>query len=77
MLFLGISVLSWLGRNASNSESRQAICLGLAISMMALALLGTVEFVRGYTGFGVLLAVTTEICLSGLYFKIWFRYHKL
>ena len=72
MLFLGISVITWVGRNASHSESRQAICLGLAISMLSLALLGTIECLRGFAGLGIALAVITEAILALLYFKIWF-----
>lgn len=71
MLFLGISVFAWVGRNAVHSESRQAICLGLAISMLALAILGTLEYLRGYAGIGIFLAVVAEAVLSALYFKIW------
>lgn len=74
MLFLGISVFSWVGRNAVHSESRQAICLGLAVTMFTLALLGTVEYIRGYAGIGIFLAVVTEFILSALYFKIWYFY---
>ncbi len=74
MLFLGISVFSWVGRNAVHSESRQAICLGLAISMFTLVLLGVVEYLRGYAGMGIFLAVVTEFVLAVLYFKIWLRY---
>ncbi len=72
MLFLGISVLTWFGRNAEHSESRQAICLSLSISMFALAILGTVEYIRGFAGIGISLAVITEITLASLYLKIWF-----
>ena len=72
MLFLGISVITWVGRNASHSESRQAVCLGLAISMLSLAVLGTIEYLRGFAGFGISLAVLTEAILALLYFKIWF-----
>ncbi|MEO9946543.1 MAG: hypothetical protein ABJH28_14550 [Paraglaciecola sp.] len=73
MLFLGISVFSWFGRNAKHSESRQAICLSLSISMFALAFLGSAEYLRGYAGIGILLAVITEATLAFMYFKIWFR----
>jgi hypothetical protein len=74
MLFLGISVFTWVGRNAFHSESRQAICLGLTISMLALAVLGITEYLRGFAGIGILLAVITEAVLALLYFKIWFSY---
>jgi len=71
MLFLGLSVLLWAGRNAPHSESRQAVCLGLAVSMSGLAVLGIAEYARGYAGLGILLAVITEIALAALYFRVW------
>ena len=71
MLFLGISVITWVGRNAAHSESRQAVCLGLAISMLSLALLGAIECLREFAGLGIALAVITEAILALLYFKIW------
>ncbi|MBB1344114.1 hypothetical protein H5158_21170 [Pseudoalteromonas sp. SR45-6] len=71
MLFLGISVFSWFGRNAEHSESRQAICLSLSVSMFALAFLGSVEYLRGFAGIGILLAVITEASIALLYYKIW------
>lgn len=74
MLFLGIAVLSWVGRNAAHSESRQAICLGLAVSMFALALMGIAEYIRGFVGIGIFLAVVTECILAVMYFTIWYRY---
>jgi hypothetical protein len=73
MLFLGIAAFSWFGRNASHSESRQAICLGLSISMLALAVLGVFEFIRSFVGMGIFLAVATEITLGIAYFQIWSR----
>jgi hypothetical protein len=71
MLFLGIAAFSWFGRNASHSESRQAICLGMSISMLSLAILGVFEFVRNFVGMGIFLAVATEIALGTAYFQIW------
>ena len=75
MLFLGVSVLTWMSRNAVHSESRQAICVGLSVSMITLALLGSVEYLRGYAGAGILLAIVTEFTLAFLYFRIWLS-HK-
>ena len=75
MLFLGLSVLLWVGRNAPHSESRQAICLGLAVSMFGLAVLGIAEYARDYASLGIFLAVATEIALAALYFRVWLR-HK-
>lgn len=73
MLFLGISVLTWFSRNAVHSESRQAICLGIATAMISLALLGTIEYLREYAGVGIFLAIVTEFLLALKYFKIWLR----
>jgi len=75
MLFLGISVFTWFGRNAEHSESRQAICLGLSVTMFSLACLGITEYLRGFAGIGISLAVITENMLALWYFKIWYS-HK-
>lgn len=71
MLFAGIAIFSWVGRNAVNSESRQAICIGLSISMFSLAILGIFELVRGFTGIGIGLAITTEFVIGVAYFQVW------
>ncbi|MEW8627561.1 MAG: hypothetical protein AB2551_17570, partial [Candidatus Thiodiazotropha sp.] len=58
---------------ASHSELRQAICLGMSISMLALAVLGVFEFIRDFVGVGIFLAIATEIALGIAYFQIWSR----
>ena len=72
ILFLGICIMSWVGRNAEHSESRQAISLGLAISMIGLVILGSAEFIRGYAGMGIGLAILPEVLLSSAYLSVWF-----
>ena len=71
MLFLGLAIIAYFGRNAEHSSMRQAVCLGLAASMFGLALTGTYEFVRGYAGGGILLAVVAEIGFGAAYARIW------
>lgn len=71
MLFLGIGILSWLGRDAHHSALRQSVCLGLAVAMIGLAGLGTGEYLRGYAGIGISLAVLTEALIGIAYVKIW------
>jgi hypothetical protein len=71
MLFLGIAVFSWIGRNALHSESRQAICIGMSVSMLALAVLGVIEYARNFVGIGIFIAVVTEVALGVAYFQIW------
>jgi len=76
MLFLGLAILLWVGRNAEHSESRQAICLSVVVSMCALAGLGVFEFQHGQAGAGILLAVFTEFVIAALYLKIWLLHHN-
>lgn len=76
MLFLGISVLTWFGRDAGHSDLRQAVCIGLAGSMCGLAVLGSAEFARGYAGAGIWPAIITEMALGVAYAKIWFEHRN-
>jgi hypothetical protein len=71
MLFLGFAVICWLSRNAQPSATRQAISLGIALSMSGLSILGIFEFIRGYAGGGIFLAASTELFLAVSYFSIW------
>jgi hypothetical protein len=71
MLFLGIASFLWLGRNAIHSELRQAICVGLSLSMFALAILGVFEFARGFVGIGIFVAISTETIIGFAYYRIW------
>ncbi len=72
MLFVGIAILSWLGRHAGHSLLRQAVCIGLGVSMLGLAILGTIEYLRGYASMGIGLAVLAEIVLGVSYLRVWF-----
>ncbi|MCT4555825.1 MAG: hypothetical protein N4A53_14145 [Pelagimonas sp.] len=70
MLFLGISIIAWLGQSAPPSELRRALCTGLAVMMGALALLGLIEFLRGMAGPGILLAIAVETLFCAAYLKL-------
>lgn len=71
MLFLCLSIISWVGRNAQHSESRQSICIGLSISLLGLGLLGIYEYIISSAGVGIFLAICIEILLAVLYFRVW------
>ncbi len=71
MLFLGYAVIAFFSRNSPPSDSRQAITLGIALSMLGLAILGLFEFARGFAGLGSLLPICTEFLLSLAYFSVW------
>lgn len=76
MLFLGLAIITYLGRDAVHSALRQAVCVGMAATMFGLALTGTYEFARGYAGFGILLAVIAEIGFGVAFTRIWLAGRK-
>jgi hypothetical protein len=39
--------------------------------MLGLTILGILEFLRGYAGGGIFMAVSTELFLAASYFSIW------
>jgi len=76
MLFLGFAVIFYFSRNAKNTDTRQSILLGLTLSMFGLAILGVFEFMRGFAGVGIFLAVGTELFLAVSYGSIWLSSRK-
>lgn len=70
MLFLGITVMTFLSRNAAQSQLRQSVCLGLAVMMAALAVVGIYEFIRNAVSAGIWLAILTEIGFALAYFSL-------
>jgi len=76
ILFLGVSLLSWLIRDTAHCITRQSINISFATMMFGLALLGALEYIRGYAGGGISLAVITELLLGGAYLKLWYANHE-
>lgn len=76
MFFLGYGVISYCSRNAQPSIPRQSISIGMAISFLGFAILGTSEFIRGFAGAGVFLPVSAELFLSISYFSVWLSDRK-
>lgn len=72
MLFLGIAALTWSGKNAVHTASRQSVCMGMATCMVGMGIIGTFEFVKGNTGIGIVPAILTEWLVGASYFRIWF-----
>jgi hypothetical protein len=76
MLFLMLAVIAYFSRHAQHTDTRQSILLGLTLSMFGLAMLGTFEFVRGFAGVGIFLAVGAELFLAVSYGSIWLLNRK-
>jgi hypothetical protein len=60
-LFLGISLILWLLRDAVDSDMRRSVCLALSISMAALALFGFFDWLGGRNGPGVFIGIVVEV----------------
>lgn len=67
ILFFGLAMLTFLGRNDANTAARQTIATSLFIIMAGLACLGTIELLRGAVGSGILIAVLGEVLFASLY----------
>ncbi len=71
MLFGGYAIISFFTRDLPASKIRQALSLGFGFSMSGFALMGTVEFIRGFAGGGIFITVAGELFLSVSYCYIW------
>jgi hypothetical protein len=71
MLMLGFSALSFQARKASHSVARQGILLSISVSMAGFAVLGSVEYWRGFANAGILKPVAVESALATTTFLLW------
>jgi len=71
ILFLGLAIWLWMDRNTTDTSSIKAVCAGMSILFTGLAILGTVEFLRGNAGIGIVLSIILELPLGVSYFKLW------
>jgi hypothetical protein len=76
MLMLGFSVLAFHARKAPDSTARQAIALSIWVSMGAMAVLGFVEYWRGFASSAILQPVAIESLSAVAYFLLWFVCRK-
>lgn len=70
-LYLGLALLFFLGRSASPSELRSAVCAGLGVAVGLLACLGVFELKSGRVSKGILVSVVVETLLSASFFWVW------
>jgi hypothetical protein len=76
MLFGGFAVISFFTRDLQSSIIRQGVSAGFAFAMGGLALMGTIEFIRGFAGGGIIVAAAGELFLAVSYCYIWFSDRK-
>lgn len=71
IFMLGISVLMFGSRNLPHSKARQIICLSTGITMLGLACMGSMEFIRGTVNTSIFTSIIIETTL-GISFAIIF-----
>lgn len=69
ILFLGITLITAPLRRINDPLIQRSTCLSLAITMVALAALGSVEFALGRVGPLIFLAVLTEVAFAHLFWR--------
>ncbi len=63
-LYIGLAVIFFLARSAPVSAVRTSLCIGAAVALSMLALLGICELLLGHVGYGILASVAIESLLA-------------
>ena len=71
ILFLGMATLLWLDRKSNNYSSIQAVCAGMIVLWVGLAIIGSIELLSGNVGARIVLPIIIESLLGISYFKLW------
>ena len=70
MMFLGLAVTAFAVKDLSDLMAQRALSLGLGVMMVALALLGIIELIRGFAGPGILFAIVTELVFAAGFLRL-------
>ena len=70
-LYLGLSLMFFLGRTAVPSDLRSAVCLGIGGAILLLASLGLFEFWAGRVNSGIVVPVIVEAVLAAGFAWAW------
>ncbi len=71
MLFAGLAVLMFLGGSTTSLEVQHLVSAVAVVTMVGLAVLGLVEWLRGAVGIGIWLAIGVEVFFAWFYFRYW------
>ncbi|MCM5552925.1 hypothetical protein [Pleomorphomonas sp. NRK KF1] len=71
VIYLGLALMFFLGRNASPSDFRSAVCLVMAGAVAVLAALGLFEYLARRAGVGIFRSVVGEAVLSVAFVWLW------
>ncbi|BAQ18276.1 hypothetical protein [Methyloceanibacter caenitepidi] len=71
VIYLGLALIFFLGRNAAPSDFRSAVCLVMAGAVAVLASLGLFEFLSRRASSGIFRSVVSEAVLSAAFVWLW------
>jgi len=71
VMYLGLALMFFLGRNAGPSDFRSAVCLVMAGTVAVLALLGLFEFLARRAGKGIFRSALAEAALAAAFVWVW------
>ena len=70
--YLGLAIMFFLGRSAPPSALRDAVCIGLAVGILALPVLSFLALKQGLVSNGVIPSIVVEVVLAlGLISTVW------
>lgn len=73
ILYLGLALMFFLGRNAPPSELRSAVCLGVGGAIALLAAHGVIERAAGRVSTGIIVPAIVEAVLAAGFAWVWWR----
>jgi len=71
VIYLGLALMFFLGRNAGPSEFRSAACLVVGGAVAVLASLGLFEFLARRASAGIFRSVVGETVLAAVFIWLW------
>ena len=71
VIYLGLALMFFLGRNAVPSDFRSAVCLVMGGTVVILACLGLSDFLARRAGAGIFRSIAGEAVLAAAFFWVW------
>ena len=71
VIYLGLALMFFLGRNAAPSDLRSAVCLVMGGGVAVLACLGLSDFLARRAGAGIFRSIAGEAVLAAAFGWVW------
>jgi len=71
VIYLGLALMFFLGRNATPSDFRSAVCLVVGGAVALLACLGLSDFLAGRAKAGIFRSIAGEAALAAAFGWVW------